>query len=189
MMRRLTTWTLACLLAAGTVAAQSPAPKSGKKDAAPVADPIVIDQAGYAGLLAKHRGKPVMVDFWATWCEPCRTEYPMVNELAQKYAPQGLVVLGVSLDEDGELILVRRFLARVQPAFANYRKKPGKEEPFINSVDQKWSGAIPASFFYAPDGRLVTSLVGEHSREEFEATIQELLRQSQNSAASRTSER
>jgi thiol-disulfide isomerase/thioredoxin len=170
----------------GTAAAQSPAPK-GQKDPPPVADPAIIDQAGYASVLAKHRGKPVMVNFWATWCEPCREELPMVSELAKKYAPQGLVVFGVSLDDDGEIELVRRFLARVQPAFPNYRKKPGYEEPFINSIDSKWSGAIPATFFYDPAGRQVTKLVGEHRREEFEAAIQDLLKRSKDStAASRT---
>jgi thiol-disulfide isomerase/thioredoxin len=184
MLHRLTTWALACLVAAGTLMAQSPAPKNGKKAAAPP-DPAIIDQAGYAAVLAKHRGKPVMVNFWATWCEPCREEFPMVNELAKKYGPQGLVVVGVSLDDDGEIILVRRFLARVNPVFANYRKKPGYEEPFINSVDPKWTGAIPATFFYDPGGRQVMKLVGEHRREEFEAAILDLLKQSKDSAASR----
>ena len=174
---------LACLVAAGTAAAQSSAPKTAKKDAAPVADPAIIDQAGYTSLLAKHRGKPVMVNFWATWCEPCRDEFPMVNELAKKYAAQGLVVLGVSLDDDGEIELVRRFLARVQPVFPNYRKKPGYEEPFINAIDPKWTGAITATFFYDPGGRQVAKLVGEHRREEFEAAIQKLLKQSDNSTA------
>lgn len=176
---------LACLLAAATASAQSskaPAKKPGRP-AAPaeaVTDPQVIDAAGYQQALASHRGKPVMVNFWATWCEPCREEYPMVNELARKYAPQGLVVLGVSLDDDGEMDLVRRFLARTKPVFANYRKKPGPEEPFINSVDAKWSGAIPATFFYAPNGRAVARLVGEHKREEFEAALRDLLRRSAN---------
>lgn len=183
MMRRLTTWTLALVVAAGALAAQSPAPKSGKKAAAPTADPEIIDQAGYASVLSKHRGKPVMVNFWATWCEPCREELPMVSELAEKYAPQGLVVFGVSLDDDGEIELVRRFLARVQPVFPNYRKKPGYEEPFINSIDRKWTGAIPATFFYDPSGRQVTKLVGEHRREKFEAAIQDLLKRSKDSTA------
>lgn len=133
--------------------------------------------------LSDFRGKVVFLNFWATWCEPCRDEFPMVNELAKKYAAQGLVVLGVSLDDDGEIELVRRFLARVQPVFPNYRKKPGYEEPFINAIDPKWTGAIPATFFYDPGGRQVAKLVGEHRREEFEAAIQKLLKQSDNSTA------
>ncbi len=141
----------------------------------PIADPAVIDQQGYQGILAKYRGKPLLVNFWATWCEPCRDEYPMLNELAKSYAPQGLQVVGISLDDDGELILVRRFLARNQPVFPNFRKRPGKEEQFINAIYPKWTGAIPASFFYARDGRLIGQLIGEGTRENYESAIRTLL--------------
>jgi len=180
-MIRLLSIAAACLLfSPGTSAqaqgSQGSTAKEPAKRAAPVADPVVIDQQGFKEVLAKHRGKPLMVNFWATWCEPCRDEFPMVNQLAQKYAPQGLVVVGVSLDSDAEINLVRRFLARVDPVFANYRKKPGKEEPFINSIDPDWSGAIPATFFYDPAGKQAARLVGEHSREEFESAIRQLLR-------------
>ena len=144
-------------------------------------DPPLVDLTGYQKLLLGQRGKPVLVNFWATWCDPCRDEYPMVNDLARKYAAQGLVVIGVSLDDEGEMTLVRRFLARNAPVFRNYRKVPGKEELFINGVNPKWSGAIPASFFYARDGRLLKYLVGEHTREEFEAIVRVLLDASRSS--------
>src|SRR3989442_15994933 len=55
-------------------------------------DPEMIDAQGYQKLLEQYRGKPLLVTFWATWCEPCRDEYPMLNELAKQYAPQGLKV-------------------------------------------------------------------------------------------------
>ena len=139
------------------------------------ADPVVIDLQGYQKLLEKHRGKPLLVNFWATWCEPCREEFPMLSELARTHARHGLVVMGVSLDEDVDINLVRRFLARMNPAFSNFRKQPGRDETFINGVDVKWSGALPATFFYDRDGRMVASLVGEHQRPEFEKIIQQLL--------------
>jgi len=151
------------------------------KAAPAVPDPPLVDLAGYHKLLADQRGKPVWVNFWATWCEPCRDEYPIVNELAKKYAAHGLVVIGVSLDDDGEMTLVRRFLARNQPVFRNYRRLPGRDEAFINGVSTKWSGAIPASFFYSRDGRLLKYRVGEHTREEFEAAVRELLEASRSS--------
>lgn len=172
---------LACslLLLSWPLSAQQPAVKPA------VPDPVLIDLPGYQKVLAELRGKPVWVNFWATWCEPCRDEYPIVNQLAKKYAAQGLVVIGVSLDDDGEMTLVRRFLARNQPIFRNYRRLPGKDEAFINGVSPRWSGAIPASFFYAPDGRLLKSLVGEHTGKEFEAILRQLLAASNNSAAPR----
>ncbi len=139
------------------------------------ADPQLIDAAGYQQILAKHQGQPLLVTFWATWCEPCRAEYPMLNELAKQYAPQGLKVVGVNLDDDGDIILTRRFLARYKPVFPNYRKKSGGEAAFVNAVLPGWSGAIPASFFYARDGRQVGKQLGEADRATYEADIKALL--------------
>jgi thiol-disulfide isomerase/thioredoxin len=147
------------------------------------ADPAVIDLHDYQKLLETHRGKPLLVNFWATWCEPCRDEFPMLNELARAYGPRGLQVLGVSLDEDVDINLVRRFLARMNPVFSNFRKKPGKDEEFINGVHVKWSGALPATFFYDREGRMAATLVGEHSRPEFDKVIQQLLQSASPAAA------
>ena len=106
-MRNQTVLVVFALLAAMTASAGPQAPKN----AAP-RDPELIDAQGYQKLVEQYRGKPLLVNFWATWCEPCRHEYPMLNELAKQYAPQGLKVVGVNLDDDGDLILMRRFLAR-----------------------------------------------------------------------------
>ena len=155
-------------VAATLAFAQSTAPKVSK-------DPELIDAAGYAKMVEQYRGKPLLVTFWATWCEPCRDEYPMLNELAKQYAPQGLKVVGVDLDQDGDLILMRRFLVRYKPIFPNYRKKQGGEDAFVQAVQPGWSGSIPASFFYAKDGNRVGSFVGAGSREKYEAAIRMLL--------------
>src|SRR6202030_131497 len=146
-------------------AAQTPAPK----------DPELIDTQGYQKLLQQYRGKPLLVTFWATWCEPCRDEYPMLNELAKEYASQGLHVVGVNLDDDGDLILMRRFIARYKPVFPNFRKKKGGEADFTQAVLPGWNGAIPASVFYAKDGRQIGHLVGENNRDTYEAAIRTVL--------------
>jgi thiol-disulfide isomerase/thioredoxin len=138
-------------------------------------DPDLIDVAGYQKLLQQYKGKPLLVTFWATWCEPCRDEYPMLNELAKQYAPQGLKVVGVSLDQDGDLILMRRFLARYKPIFPNFRKKKGEEDAFVQQVLGGWNGSIPASFFYAKDGSQIGHLVGSGDRDTYEAAIKQLL--------------
>jgi thiol-disulfide isomerase/thioredoxin len=138
-------------------------------------DPEIIDAQGYQKLLEQYRGKPVVVNFWATWCEPCRDEYPMLNELAKQYAPQGLKVIGVSMDDDGDLILMRRFLARYKPVFPNYRKKAGGEEVFRQEVLPGWNGSLPASVWYAKDGRQIGHVLGEGTRDTYEAAIRTLL--------------
>ncbi|HEV8075067.1 MAG TPA: TlpA disulfide reductase family protein [Candidatus Acidoferrum sp.] len=146
-------------------AAQTPAPK----------DPELIDIQGYQKLLQQYKGKPLLVTFWATWCEPCRDEYPMLNDLAKQYAPQGLKVVGVSLDQDGDLILMRRFLARYKPVFPNYRKKKGEEDAFVQAVFSGWNGSLPASVFYAKDGQQIGHLVGAGDHDTYEAAIKMLL--------------
>ena len=152
------------------------APQTPK--AASPKDPELIDTQGYAKLVEQYRGKPLLVTFWATWCEPCRDEYPMLNELAKQYAPQGLKVVGVNLDQDGDLILMRRFIARYKPIFPNYRRKPSEEEPFRQAVLPEWNGSLPASFFYAKDGRRVGQFIGERDRATYEGAIRSLLAES-----------
>jgi len=142
---------------------------------APPKDPDLLDIQGYQNMLDQYKGKPLLVTFWATWCEPCRDEYPMLNQLAKQYAPQGLKVVGIDLDQDGDLILMRRFLARYKPIFPNYRKKKGAEDTFSQGVMPGWNGAIPASFFYARDGRQIGHLVGASSQETYDAAIRMLL--------------
>jgi thiol-disulfide isomerase/thioredoxin len=138
-------------------------------------DPKLIDAQGYQKLLDQYRGKPVLITFWATWCEPCRDEYPMLNELAKQYAPKGLHVVGVNLDQDGDLILMRRFIVRYKPVFPNYRKKAGGEDAFVQAILPGWNGTIPASFFYAKDGRQIGHFVGATNRETYDAAIRTLL--------------
>jgi len=157
-----------------TAAAATLAAPQATKTAAP-RDPQIIDAQGYQKLLAQSRGKAVLVNFWATWCEPCRDEYPMLNELAKQYGPQGLKVIGVSMDDDGDLILMRRFLARYKPVFRNYRKKAGAEAEFRQTVFPSWNGSLPATFFYGKDGAQAVHMFGEGPRETYEAAIRTLL--------------
>ncbi len=166
---------LAAISFAGLTLADAQGSKAKATDQPAIADPVLIDSRGFPQVLKRFRSKPLLVNFWATWCEPCRDEYPMINELARKFAPDGLAVVGISLDEDAEINLVRHFLARNQPIFPNYRLRRGNQEAFIRAVNPKWTGSLPATFFFAPDGREFKHFVGTRSREEFEKTIQNLL--------------
>jgi thiol-disulfide isomerase/thioredoxin len=138
-------------------------------------DPQVINAQGYEKIVQEHHGKPLLMTFWATWCEPCRDEYPMLNELAKEYGSKGLQVVGVNFDQEGDLILMRRFIARYKPVFPNYRKEQGHEAEFNQTVLPGWNGALPASFFYDKDGKQVGHVVGASNRETYEAAIRQLL--------------
>lgn len=155
--------------------ASSRSSQSGKSSAAKGLQ--IVDLEGYRKLLADHRGKPLLITFWATWCEPCREEFPLVNEMAKQYASQGLVVVGVDKDDDAEMHLVYRFIDRNQPVFPSVRQKPGHEDAFNDGVDPRWRGVMPANFFYTADGQLAGFMVGAHPREDFEKMIHAILPQ------------
>src|ERR1700730_3255528 len=159
-----------------------PVPNTAKT--APAADLRLIDLAGYNQVLAKYRGKPVLVTFWATWCEPCRDEFPMIVELEKQYSSQGLAVFGVDMDDTAEMNLVRRFLDRNQPRFPNYRQKPGIDvDAFYHGVNPAWTGTMPETVFYGRDGRIAGHFIGEQPRARFEQAIHMILG---NSAAPKT---
>jgi len=139
-------------------------------------DPQLVDLAGYHDVVAKYRGKPLLVTFWATWCEPCRAEFPVVVDLAKEYSSQGLAVVGVSLDEDADMNLVRHFLTQNHPGFPNYRQKPGiNVDAFYRGVNPDWQGTMPHNLFYARDGHIARFFVGEHNRAAFEQAIRLIL--------------
>jgi thiol-disulfide isomerase/thioredoxin len=156
---------------------------AGAPQASAPRDPRVIDAQGYVKIVQEHHGKPLLMTFWATWCEPCRDEYPMLNELAKQYGPKGLQVVGINFNDDGDLILMRRFIARYKPAFPNYRKKHGDEAGFTQAVWPDWNGALPVSFLYDKDGKQVGRVLGASNRETYEAAIRQLLSGSSSTAS------
>jgi len=103
--------------------------------------------------LAQYRGKVVLVNFWATWCEPCRDEMPSLQRLSEKFAAQGFEVLAVNVDEPESR--VRAFLEKT-PLRLTVLLDPGK------AVTKAWNARIlPGSYVVARDGRLSYIAVGE----------------------------
>ncbi len=171
---------IGCLALAGAACVQARAARAGTParadKTATEAGPPLIDLAGYKQMVASHRGKALMVTFWATWCEPCRDEYPMIVDLAKKYAPQGLVVVGISLDETSDLNLVHQFLAQAHPDFPNYRQKSGIDvNAFYQGVNPDWHGTMPQTVFYGRDGHIARYLIGASPQAAFENAIQLIL--------------
>jgi thiol-disulfide isomerase/thioredoxin len=152
------------------------AAKPGPAAVPEAGDPSVIDLDGYKNVIGKYRGKGVMVSFWATWCVPCRNEYPMIVSLAKEYEHQGLAVVGIDLDGDGDLEPVRRFLGDNRPGFPNYRVKSDVNgDAFYQGVNPEWRGAMPQTDFYGRDGHLARSFVGAKGRDAYVQAIRLVL--------------
>ncbi len=136
-----------------------------------------VNAKGLAQAIAREKGKVVLVNFWATWCVPCREEFPDLVHLERSYRNSGLRVIGVSTDLTRDLPAVEKFLASNGPDFPNYRKASGgDDQDFIESVDPKWGGELPFSVLYGRDGKRLRTLSGKQSSADFERAVNALLR-------------
>ena len=134
-----------------------------------------LDAAGLRDLLAARKGKVVLVNFWATWCVPCREEFPDLSRLQRSYGEQGLAVIGISTDFASQAKKVDAFLEQQKPAFPNYRKKSGgDDQPFIDGIDRSWGGELPFSVLYDREGHKAKTLSGRHGYAEYEKEIRAL---------------
>ena len=127
------------------------------------------DLGGRDHRLADYRGKVVLVNFWATWCAPCRDEMPSIRRLKEKLADKPFAVLGVNLDEPESRI--EKFLSEVKLDFP-ILLDPGRR------VAKAWEARIlPATYIVGPDGRVRYTVVGEINwdHEQMVARISELL--------------
>ncbi|MGE0527323.1 MAG: redoxin domain-containing protein [Bdellovibrionales bacterium] len=143
-------------------ATQSPALKEGVQEASAEA---ILDHI-------KDLNAPlVLVNFWASWCEPCKQEFPYLLELRRKYAPQGLKLVLISLDEPGDLSAAESFLRDQKVNFPSFYKG-SQSLQFVTQIFPGWSGAVPATLLFGPDLKILDAWEGDTSLEEFESRVQ-----------------
>src|SRR5947209_9721521 len=125
---------------------------------------------GQSMKLSDFQGKAVLLNFWATWCEPCKVEMPWFVDLQKKYGPQGLQVLGVAMDDASP----KDIAAFAQKMGVNYPILIGKEE-----VGAQYGGIdyLPSTFYISRDGKIMDHVFGLVSRSEIEASIEKALSQ------------
>ena len=127
------------------------------------------DADGKTVKLSDYKGKVVLLNFWATWCGPCKIEIPWFIEFQKTYKDRGFTVLGVSVDDEGWEI-VKPYLATRQ---VNYPVVVADE-----TVNTMYGGieALPTTFVIDKDGKIANTHVGLVSKKEYESDIEQLIR-------------
>jgi thiol-disulfide isomerase/thioredoxin len=134
-----------------------------------------VDESGYRAMLKSNAGSVVLVEFWATWCAPCRKEMPLLAKLDGQLHAKRFHLVTVSADEPEQERAAVDFLRKSGISGAAYLHSSKDDDKFITFVEPKWSGALPALFLYDRQGKLVKSFLGETEMATIEAAIQKLL--------------
>lgn len=142
-------------------------------------EPVVTfkDLQGNDVTLASMKGKVVLVNFWATWCDPCRVEIPWMIELQQKYADKGFTMLGVAMDDEGKSV-VEPFVRTTQ--FDVDGRSMAMNYPIVlgsDDIADKFGGilGLPTSMLISRDGKIQKRYIGLASEDDLNKEIQSLL--------------
>ena len=136
------------------------------------------DLTGKKVSLASYKGKALLINFWATWCAPCKIETPWLIELRNQYAPQGFEIIGVSTDDidrgdpqkfSGEKKEIAGFVEKLQMPY------PVLIEGDLISKPYGGLDSLPTSFFIDRQGNVVAAQLGLTSKDEIEANIRKAL--------------
>jgi thiol-disulfide isomerase/thioredoxin len=163
-----------------------PAAKSTGGAAAPEANLAIPNLDGSTTSIDQYKGKVVLVNFWATWCDPCKTEIPWLIELNQKYGPKGLVILGIAMDDEGKKVVdpwvkSKRFEVNGQQEPIDYTILLGNDK-----IADKFGGVLglPTSMVYARDGRKVKTKIGLLDFDDMTKTLENQLSEPATSSVS-----
>jgi len=132
---------------------------------------------GSTATLDQYKGKVVLVNFWATWCDPCKTEIPWLIEFNHKYGPKGLVILGIAMDDEGKKavqpwVASKSFDVNGQQAKMDYPILLGNDK-----IADKFGGilGLPTSMLYSRDGRKIKTIVGLINYEDLSKALENQL--------------
>ena len=127
-------------------------------------------------LLKRDGSRPLLVNYWATWCDPCRDEFPDLVKIDKQYRAKGLDFIAITLDDLADInTAVPKFLREMRAKMPVYLLNVADPEPAINSVDREWGGALPATFLYNNKGEVVYKHFGRVPADELRAAIEKLV--------------
>jgi thiol-disulfide isomerase/thioredoxin len=119
--------------------------------------------------------RPLLVNFWATWCDPCREEFPDLVKIDADYRARGLNFVAISLDDVADIkARVEPFLKEMKATMRVVLLNVNDPEPAIHTVDPSWQGDMPATFLYDKDGKVVFKHFGRIKPDELRAALDKL---------------
>ncbi len=147
-------WLTAPVLLISAIAAQAPTSTVSPSKGSPVPPAVIkIDEKRFAELI-KPNGKPLLINFWATWCEPCREEFPSLVKIDSEYKGK-IDFITISLDFEEELTTgVPKFLAAMKATMPTYLLITPDETAAISMVSKEWAGGLPFTVLYEPSGKI-----------------------------------
>ncbi len=134
-----------------------------------------LSQDAYPKLIAAHKGRVVLVNFWATYCVPCRTEIPELVKLTDRLRARGLDFVSISADEPEQEPQARKFIVAAKVPGPLYIKSADDDDKYVAAIHPRWDGALPASFIYDRSGKKVGAFIGEVPLKNLEDVIAKFL--------------
>jgi len=168
-----------CILLLGFAAPAQRKKGYSRKPKAPLPVVSAIDTEALKGLITQQRERPLLVNFWATFCDPCRDEFPDLVKIDKDYRPQSLDFVTVSLDDIDQLKTdVPKFLSSMKATMPAYLLNVSDPEPAINFIDRRWQGDLPATYLYNEKGEVVYRHIGRVNTAELREAIEKAVKKS-----------
>jgi thiol-disulfide isomerase/thioredoxin len=154
----------------GTLPALAADANPPMRASAPAATPL--SAPAFKEVLAKQRGKVVLLNLWGTWCVPCLREIPDPVAVENELGPRGMVLLGVAMDEAATLqSTVEPFRLKFFPQFRTWVRGEPDMDTLVSVVDPAWNEILPTSYLIDRNGKVIKKIQGKKTREEFRALV------------------
>lgn len=140
----------------------------------PATELIEVDGPALRRVIRKTDARITVVNVWATWCEPCKEEFPDLVAVAKAYAPRGVRLLFVSTDFGDARPEAVKFLKAQGAKLPSY-VQTGKDEPFIEALSPDWVGTLPSTFIFDAHGERKGFFQGKVERAALEEALDRLL--------------